>query len=139
MGVGRPTTDDLRAVLGRSYAAWAALTAFVHMRGPAREEWRAGPGGWTVRLRRGGRSLLTLSTADRHFRAQFVVPPERVGEMLALSLAPSTRALIRRARPYPDGRWITLTIRTLKDIADLKTLVMLKAQRVPLGRRSRAA
>lgn len=135
----RPTTDELRAVLGRSYAAWAALTAFIHMRTRVHEEWRAGANGWTLRLRKGGRSLLTLSTCDRYARAHFVVPPSRVRDVLALRLAPSTRALIRRAHSYPDGRWITLTVRALKDIADLKTLVMFKAQGAQADRRSRAA
>jgi hypothetical protein len=135
----RPTTGELRSVLGRSYAAWAALTAFIHMRMRVQEEWHAGADGWTLRLRRGGRSLLTLTTGDRHARALFVVPPSRVRAALALPLAPSTRAMIRRARPYPDGRWIALTIRTLHDLADLKTLVLFNAQAAPSGRRSRAA
>ena len=41
----RPTTDELQAVLGRSYAAWAALTAFIHMRIRVHEEWQAGANG----------------------------------------------------------------------------------------------
>lgn len=126
-------------MLGRSYAAWAALTTFVQVRLRVREEWSVAASGWTLRLRKGGRSLLTLSTGVRQARAQFVVPPSRLEEAKALPLAPSTRALIRRARPYPDGRWITLPVRSLKDIADLKTLVLFKAQGSSRGRRARMA
>lgn len=134
----RPTTDELRAVLGRSYAAWAALTGFVYARYRVQEEWVAEREGWLLRMRKGGRALLTLSTRERYFRAQFVVPPGRLNEALALDLSEATRRVIRAAHPYPDGRWITLAVRTLREIADLKRLLMFKAGAAAGGRRPAA-
>lgn len=124
-----PSATQLRRTLGRAYVSWTALTGYVRDHYRVTEDWSREDDGWTLRLRKGGKSLLTLATNDRWFDAQFVVPPARVEEALALDLREGTRSLIRAARPYPDGRWIRIPVRVLRDIADIERLVAFKAGR----------
>lgn len=134
-----PSRAELVARLGRTHAAWTALVEFVQARYRVQAAWDADRDGWELRWRKGGKALLTLRTEERRFSAQFVVPPTRVREALALPLSPATRALIRAARPYPDGRWIRIPVRTLRDLADLKTLVVFKAAPGTVARRKTPA
>lgn len=51
-----PRAVELDALLGRSRAAWKALTGFVRSRHRIQDVWTAEPDGWTLRLRKGGKS-----------------------------------------------------------------------------------
>lgn len=126
MGKSAPSTAQLRGRLGRSFASWAALTAYVRGHYRVSEDWSREEEGWTLRLRKAGKSLLTLSTKDRGFDVVFVVPLARVEEALVLDLRDETRALIRAARAYPDGRWIRIPVSVLRDLADIERLVAFK-------------
>ncbi len=72
---------ELRQMLGRSAASWAALVDYVRAHYRVQEQWaHEGEGGCCA-----------------------------------------------SAREYPDGRWIRIPVRALRDIADIERLVVLKA------------
>ena len=82
---------------------------------------------WSLRFRRGGKTLFTLMSNEAGFRALVVVGPSAWELASAARLSAYTREKWETARPYADGRWIWLTVTDDAVVADIETLVRLKS------------
>lgn len=96
--------------------------------------------GWCLRVRRSGRSLLTLLPHDGGFRALVVVGPSVADAVSAAiargELGSSVSRAFAGARAYPDGRWLWLPI---EDDASAEAVRRLVAIKSPPPRRVRRA
>lgn len=127
---GPPTRTELQAVLGSSIDAWDALAAWVESTyGVAGEPIHFGrDSGWSIRFRRSGRSLLTLTPmADGSVRALVVIGPSAWARVADVELSAEVRSAWDAARPYPDGRWLWLPLTRAAVVEDVERLVALKS------------
>jgi hypothetical protein len=83
--------------------------------------------GWTLRYRRAGKALFTLTPRDGAFSAIVVVGPTVWPRTQDLELTEATRAALEAAQPYPEGRWAWFEVADDGAVTDVMRLVGLKA------------
>jgi hypothetical protein len=134
-----PSRDRLVAGLGERITLWDRLTGWIEATyGVVPDPLFSGKdAGWVIRYRRSGRSLVLLAPLNGALRAVVVIGPSVAGAVRDLELRPSTRAAFERARAYPDGRWLDLSVESVDDVEDVTRLIALKSP--PPRRRRRPA
>jgi hypothetical protein len=130
-----PTAEELGVALGRGRAAWRRLREFLAESYGLDGEWAyyGRKYGWVVRYRKGGRALTTLSPYKGYFTAQIVLGRADYEAAREAELGAGTREMIAAAHAYHDGRWLSLAVKTIKDLEDVYTL--LRVKRKPAKRR----
>jgi hypothetical protein len=123
-----PTEEELGAALGRSPAAWRRLREFLSESYGLDGEWMyyGRKYGWVVRYRKGGRALTTLSPYKGSFTAQIVLGRADYEAAREAELGAGTREMMAAAHAYHDGRWLFPKVKSLKDLADVTTLLLVK-------------
>jgi hypothetical protein len=129
-----PDRPALVAALGERTELWDRVAGWIEATyGVEPEPLFYGKGtGWVVRYRRSGKSLVTLIPLVGAVQATVVIGPSVAPAVAGLDLQPSTRTAFENAHPYPDGRWLQMTLATLRDADDITRLVALKSP--PPGR-----
>lgn len=134
-----PGREALAGVLGPAIAGWDRLVAWMDATyGLAGESIDFGrETGWSLRFRRSGKALLTLTPmADGQVRALVVVGPSAWEAVAREPLSPTVREAWEAAHPYPDGRWMWLSLSDDAVVDDVERLIALKS---PPPRRPRRA
>lgn len=123
-----PTEKELGAALGRSRAAWKRLREFLRENYGQEGEWAyyGRKSGWVLRYRKGGKALTTLSPYKGHFTVQIVLGTADYEKARDVKLSRGTREAIEKAHRYHDGRWLFPEVKTLKDLDDVTTLLVVK-------------
>ncbi len=131
-----PTEEELGAALGRSRAAWNRLREFLRENYDLDGEWAyyGRKAGWVLRYRKGGKALTTLSPYKGFFTVQLVLGAADYEKARDAKLGSGTREAIRAAHPYHDGRWLFPEVRSLKDLDDVLTLLLIKRKPAGAGR-----
>ena len=124
-----PLSEELAAAVGPQWTAWEELVRFVTSTYRVEEEWKyyGSKSGWTLRYRKGGKALLSLTPAEGLFHAQVVLGEAHVEPARALPLGENVRRILESARPYPDGRWLFIQVASEQELRDVQQLVALKA------------
>jgi hypothetical protein len=130
-----PGDEEVAAALGRSRAAWKRLREFLAENYGLDGEWvhYGRKYGWVLRYRKGGKALTTLSPYKGHFTVQIVLGEADYERAREAALGDSMRAAIADAHPYHDGRWLFPKVKSLRDLDDVKKLLLVK--RKPVKRR----
>lgn len=128
-----PTAEELVAAVGPAAARWRDLVEWLGTTYGVEGEplYFGRDSGWCLRVRRSGRSLLTLLPHQGGFRVLVVVGPS-VAEAVSSSLAagelgPTVAEAFTGARAYPDGRWLWLPIADDATADDVRRLVAIKS------------
>lgn len=123
-----PTEKALDAALGRSRAAWRRLRDFLEENYGLPGEWAyyGRKAGWILRYRKGGKALTTLSPYRGYFTVQIVLGASDYKKAREAKLGRNTSEAIEQAHPYHDGRWLFPKVKSLKDLDDVKTLLLVK-------------
>ena len=123
-----PREEELGAALGRSRAAWKRLRVFLLENYGLDGEWvfYGRKSGWVLRYRKGGKALTTLSPYNGYFTVQIVLGRADYEKAKESVLRRETREAIETAHPYHDGRWLFPEVRSLKDLDDVTTLLLVK-------------
>jgi hypothetical protein len=123
-----PGDVELDAALGRSRAAWKKLREFLMDNYGLAGEWvyYGRKAGWVLRYRKGGKALTTLSPFRGYFNVQIVLGRADYEQAREADLSEGMRAAIESARAYHDGRWLFPEVKTLKDLGDIITLLLIK-------------
>jgi len=132
----RPTEKEIRAAIGPGLCNWDALLAHIRQTYVCAEELKYLYGrsyGWALRFRSGRRLLANLYPCDGSFTVQINLSPASVDQASAIAPGRNVQAAIERARPYPEGRWLFISVDTEDDLADVRALLALRAaeQRIP--------
>jgi hypothetical protein len=125
-----PTRRALVEALGEGISTWDRLVGWMDATyGIDGEPIHFGrESGWSLRVRRSARALLTLTPmADGSVRALVVIGPSAWDAVAGEPLSPTVRAAWGSAHPYPDGRWLWLPLTDGAVIADVERLVALKS------------
>jgi predicted DNA-binding protein (MmcQ/YjbR family) len=123
---GQPPTDaELKRRLGAAHAAYRGLLASLPR---LEQEWKlySKKAGFTLRLKEGERTLLYVQPQDGDFRAVVVLGERAAKAALASRLPSRLRKAIEAARPYVEGRSVSVTVRGAPDLRDVGSLLSFK-------------
>ncbi len=128
----KPTDEDLRGTLGAAWIHWENLLSFIAEKFAIPPEMNFGGKnyGWNLWYRKGGKSLVTLYPHQDSFIAQVVLGKDQVEKALALELGENVGGVLRNTPQLHDGRWLFITARSERDVADTQKLLMVKRKPV---------
>ena len=123
-----PSADEIRLVLGYKYELWERVIRTVEADDRVSGEWTTWGGGWNVRYRRGGKSLVALYPQQGGFVAQVVLGRAQAEQALALDLGDEVGKMLRERPQLRDGKWLYIPVLTAADVEDVERLIELKRQ-----------
>jgi len=126
-----PTDADLAEALGLTKTLWDSLIAAVAAQhGVTTQEWRcySAKAGWSLRLKRGKRTILWMAPCKGHFRVAFVLGDRAVDAARQGGLPTRILRMIDQAEKYPEGTGIRLPIKSPRDIPAVMKLAVLKLE-----------
>ncbi len=115
--------------MGRTLRRWDDFCQFVEETYGVKGEWKyyGRNFGWALRFRKGGKALVSLYPGKRSCTAQLILAESVVRKARRAKLGAVARTAIRRAYPYPEGRWVFVTVTSAAVAADVKKLLLLKS------------
>ena len=126
----QPTLDEVLDLIGAGRLAWESLEQYVSENFRVQRDLRfyGKNYGWAVRVRKGGKALLSLYPRQDGFTVQIILDESAVQSALRLKLGKNARRAIDAANPYPEGRWLFIAVESAKDVTDIKHLLDLKTR-----------
>jgi len=127
----RPTDEDLAGVLGPTKPLWDGLVADMSDRhGVTIQEWSSYSlkAGWSLRLKRGKRTILWMSPLQRSFLVTFILGDRAVAAARQSGLSARLLRTLDEAPRYPEGTGIRLPIKGPRDIAAVRKLAVVKLE-----------
>ena len=127
----RPTDEDLAGVLGPTKPLWDGLVADMSDRhGVTIQEWSSysPKAGWSLRLKRGKRTILWMSPLQRSFLVTFILGDRAVAAARQSGLSARLLRTLDEAPRYPEGTGIRLPIKGPRDIAAVRKLAVVKLE-----------
>ncbi len=123
-GSHEPTEAEIRAHLGRSYAAYQAALQLA----PVRPQWRYyGPKyGWSLKLFEKKRNLCYIGVEEGAFSVAFILGQKAHDRAVAADLPDELADKVRHARKFPEGYGVTLKVTKKADLQDVRRLLELK-------------
>jgi hypothetical protein len=123
-----PTDKDMLKLVGRKAALWNELRVYI------KEHYEHSPVlnvgkkeyDWTIRYRKGGKTLVTLMPEKNGFCVLVVLGREEVAKVKALKLSKYTKDIFQKAKQFYDGKWLWLRPGTIGDLEDIKALLSIK-------------
>lgn len=128
-----PSPEEIRSALGSSYPFWLSLTHFIEANYQATGKWSSwGPAnfGWGFRYQQKGRALVALYPQRERFIAQIVLGEAQAERALSLELGEGVSALLKETPQLRDGRWLSISVATEKDVRDIEQLLSVKMKPV---------
>ncbi len=127
----QPTDLEVEQAVGTRWSLWQELIHYLRETYPAREDFKFMYGknyGWALRFRVQSQLLTSLFPAEGNFRAQVNLGPEGVQTTLGMGLGENVHRAIDAAIPYPEGRWLFITVDSPGDLEDVKKLLALRVK-----------
>jgi len=81
---------------------------------------------WTIRYRKSGKTLVTLSPEENTFCVLVVLGKAEVDKARHVKLNVFVKSVFTNAKQYHDGRWLFIRPRNKQDIESIKTLLTIK-------------
>jgi hypothetical protein len=126
-----PGDADLAKALGPVKVLWDGLLAHLAVEhGVSIQEWTSysSKAGWSLRLKRGKRTIVWMSPCDRCFRVAFILGDKAVLAAHQSGLSASVLRALEEAQRYPEGTGVRLLVQRAKDIPAVKKLAIVKLQ-----------
>ena len=123
-----PNERELSAALGRAHTLWRDLLNALASVGADECEWHcySRKAGWSLRVKRGDRTIVYLSPCVGTFRAAFALGDRAIQQALASKLAPPVLENIRTSRKYAEGTAVRLNVDNRADVTAVKRLAAIK-------------
>jgi len=133
-----PTFEEMSQFTGEMAPIWQRLTSELAERYDVEPERRFGGKkyGWTLRYRRGGRTLCCVYPERGAVTALVVLGRKEVDKAIAAidELSPSVQTVLTETEQFHDGRWLWLHIGSQEDAESVLRLVLCK--RGPVRRKA---
>jgi Protein of unknown function (DUF3788) len=136
MGIGlftdkshQPTDAQVLEAIGPKLPLWHALVHFVREEYPVQEDFKFLYGknyGWALRFRVKGKLLVSLYPTQAGFTAQVNLSSDAIEKAQSMKLSKNVQQAIARAHPYPEGRWLFISVESEKDMRGVQRLVALR-------------
>jgi len=128
----QPTEKELTRELGESKALWDALVdGLAKEQGIDVREWNSysKKAGWSLKLKRGERTIVYLSPCKGCFRALFALGEKALSAARKSGLPAPVLKTMREAKRYAEGTAVRIEVRTEEDIEVVKKLAEAKRGR----------
>lgn len=125
----RPTKAEILKTIGPKLSTWEKLIDLIREKYPIQEDFKFLYGknyGWTLRFQIKGKVLISLYPAKGGFTAQINLNPDAIKKAQSLKLGKNVRETIEQAHPYPEGRWLFIAVKSVKDLQDIQQLLALR-------------
>ncbi len=125
----QPAQTEIAEVLGATLQPWQALVRHIRATYHGQEDLKfcyGKPYGWALRFRIKGSLLTALYPARNGFVVQIILSRLALEQAQTLSLGEAARQAIARAKPYPEGKWLFIPVRSEQDLRDVQSLLALK-------------
>lgn len=124
----QPTTDQLRAILGRAYRPWTKLLALIGERiDPATLVWNFSTG-WSLRVLHKNRVIVYLIPQQNQFLVSFALGEKAVAAARAAKLSAVVLRVIDEAPRYAEGRGVRIPVRSDRQLTALARLAQIKRE-----------
>jgi hypothetical protein len=125
----RPTEKIMLRLIGAKAPLWSELRDYLaaHYGGHVpvlsvgKKEYD-----WTIRYRKGGKTLVTLLPEKNNFCVLVVLGREEVARARDMALNPTVKKILATAKQYHDGRWLWIRPGNRKDVESVKALLIVK-------------
>ena len=127
----QPTDSDLADALGATKTLWDGLLADLGAEhGVTIQEWSSYSvkAGWSMRLKRGKRTIVWLAPCAGTFRVAFILGDRAVAAARQSALSAAVLRALDEAPKYPEGTGLRLLIKSPKDIPTVKKLTVIKLE-----------
>ena len=84
--------------------------------------------GWSLRLKRAGRSIIYLAPISGGFRVAFVLGKKAVTAAMASDLSDAMKQIIKDAPVYPEGTGVRFEVHSSKDVLSAVKLARFKIE-----------
>lgn len=138
MGIGaftdkarQPTDAEIAAAIGDKMPLWEALIRHLRETYAVQEDVKFLYGqkyGWARRFRVKSQALTALFPAEGSFAAQANLSEAAIARAQQEGLGENALRAISRAQPYPEGRWLFVTVESEADLRDAQRLIAWRAQ-----------
>jgi hypothetical protein len=126
----KPSDHELAAALGPAKSLWDRLASDL-----AREnqldvqEWNSysPKAGWSLRLKRGARTIVYLIPLRGGFQAALVLGDKAFKAAQHSALPARTKKIIAEAKRYAEGTGVRITVNDPEDVIGIKMLAQIKS------------
>jgi hypothetical protein len=125
----QPTIAEFYRMLDGKLTIWEELIKFIREKYPAQEDIKFMYGqkyGWALRFRIKERLLVALYPLKNDFTVQIILNTGAIQQAQKMKLGKNVRQTIEHAKPYPEGRWLFIPVKSKKDIRDIQQLLDLR-------------
>jgi hypothetical protein len=126
----QPAEAEIQLAIGSKFPIWLELIRFIREKYPVEADFRFLYGknyGWGWRFRVKKQLLTSLYPRQEGFAAQVNLSPAAVEQAQQMRLGQNVQQAIERAIPYPEGRWLFITVESEADMRDIQALLALRA------------
>ena len=125
----RPSDRDLETALGHIKPTWDQLIAdLAGEHGVTLQEWRSysPKAGWSLRLKRGTRTIVWLTPHNGFFQVLFILGDKAVLAARQAGLPARVLRQLEEAPRYPEGTGLRLQIKAARDLPAVRKLAAVK-------------
>ena len=127
----KPTAEEMVSFIGeRAKEAWLEIRQFLEDRYDLVPEtiFYGAKYGWTIRYRKGGKTLCSLFPERGGFTVLIVLGKKESEKALLIrdELSSKIRKLLGDTEQLHDGRWLWIRLLTASDTDDVKKLLQIK-------------
>ena len=125
----KPTDDELAAALGPAKPLWDGLVGdLAAEHGVADAEWSSysPKAGWSLRMKRGKRTIVWLSPHEGCFQVTFILGGKAVAAARECGLPARILKALDEAPKYPEGTGLRLLVKGPRDIPAIGKLAAVK-------------
>ena len=127
----KPKESDLATALGSARELWDTLIADGTSECAIDdEEWNSysPKAGWSLRLKRGKRTIVWLGPCEGCFRVMFILGDKALLAARQSGLSARALRVLDQAERFPEGTGVRLLIKGPKDIPTVKKLAVVKLE-----------
>jgi hypothetical protein len=127
----QPSEVEIREAIGSRFSLWQDLIRFIQGKYDVQEDFRFLYGknyGWGRRFRVRGQLLTSLYPRREGFAAQVNLSPAAIDRAEKMRSGRNVQQAIAAAHPYPEGRWLFVSVETKADMKDVQQLLALRAE-----------
>ncbi|MDP1800958.1 MAG: DUF3788 family protein [Bacteroidota bacterium] len=125
----KPTVEDLKKGLGKTYLIWKDLENFTKTNYPnAICEWSFSSEkfGWSYRIKDNKRVLIYLLPRDKFFKTAFVFGEKALIQIFESDISEVIKSELKNAKKNAEGKGIRIEVKDLSVIGDIQKLVKFK-------------
>jgi hypothetical protein len=126
----QPTMKEVLSSIGSKREMWENLDRFISENYRVKRDlaFYGRNYGWAVRLRQGGKALLSMYPGKGSFILQIVLGEALAKQASRLKLGKTVMNVLQTAHEFPEGRWLFIRIESKQDVSDVQQLLSLKAE-----------